>query len=297
MLQLRTILRVVRPALLPTVWSNCLAGWWLGGAGHLTHLPPLFLGATLLYLGGAFLNDAFDADYDRQNDPSRPIPSGAASELKFWRVGVGFLVAGALFLLGGGFVSGLLGLVLVCLVILYSAVQRIVPVGPFLHAMLRLGLYLLGASMAERGLSGWSIWCGTAAGIYVIGLECFARTWQKPGPRRYWPLLLLTVPVALALVMDVGAYRETGLLLSAVLILWSLRSLRQTLWSLEPILPSTVSGLVAGLVFVDWLATCPANFVSHINHASQQVSVAFLVLFGLTLLLQKPGSWARERRG
>jgi hypothetical protein len=45
--------------------------------------------------------------------------------------------------------------------------------------------------------------------------------------------------------------------------------------------------LQAGIVFVDWLATCPANFVDRSNTVSRDISIAFLVLFGLTLLAQK----------
>lgn len=74
-----TLLTLGRVANLPTVWSNCLAGWWLGGHENLGHLPLLFIGATLLYMGGAFLNDAFDAEYDRQHRRARPIPSGVIS--------------------------------------------------------------------------------------------------------------------------------------------------------------------------------------------------------------------------
>ncbi|HEY5909647.1 MAG TPA: UbiA family prenyltransferase [Verrucomicrobiae bacterium] len=283
----RAILVVGRLELLPTIWSNCLAGWWLGGAGHPAQLPLLFLGATLLYFGGVFLNDAFDADFDRQHHPSRPVPTGSISEETFWRIGVGLLVSGTLLLLVAGFASGALGLALVCVIVLYNAVHRVFPVAPVLQGTCRFLLYVLGASIAERGVSGWSIWCGLAVGAYVTGLGYFSGCLADTAKRRDWSLLLLVVPVGLALVMDVGRYRESGLLLSAVLILWIVRCLRQTFWSLEPSVKKTVAGLAAGIVFVDWLATCPANFVHQSNRAAQEISVAFLALFGLAILLQK----------
>src|SRR5256885_13326506 len=71
---LRTLLILGRISNLPTVWSNCLAGWWLGGGGNSHKLPWLFCGVTLLYIGGMFLNDAFDADFDRAHRQGRPIP-------------------------------------------------------------------------------------------------------------------------------------------------------------------------------------------------------------------------------
>src|SRR5919106_1715629 len=85
---LRTLLVLGRASNLPTVWSNCLAGWALAGGLPLTgdfrqmidepvRFLILCLGASLLYIGGMYLNDAFDADFDRQHRRERPIPSGA----------------------------------------------------------------------------------------------------------------------------------------------------------------------------------------------------------------------------
>src|SRR5262245_63623198 len=83
--QLRTLLILGRVSNLPTVWSNCLAGWILGGGGELFKLPlpdlirlaVLTAGATFLYVAGMYLNDAFDEQFDSQHRPERPIPSGA----------------------------------------------------------------------------------------------------------------------------------------------------------------------------------------------------------------------------
>ena len=76
---LRTLLVLGRTSNLPTVWSNCLAAWWLGGGVQLGALAGVLLGTTLLYLGGMYLNDAFDAGFDAQYRRERPIPSGAIS--------------------------------------------------------------------------------------------------------------------------------------------------------------------------------------------------------------------------
>jgi hypothetical protein len=68
----RTLLVLGRVSNLPTVWSNCLAGWWLGGGGNFWKLPFLLLGVSALYTGGMFLNDAFDAEFDRQRRAGTP---------------------------------------------------------------------------------------------------------------------------------------------------------------------------------------------------------------------------------
>src|SRR5437868_13702822 len=76
---LRTLLVLGRASNLPTVWSNCLAGWLISGGGSLSSLILLSVGASCLYIGGMYLNDAFDVEFDTLNRKERPIPSGAIS--------------------------------------------------------------------------------------------------------------------------------------------------------------------------------------------------------------------------
>ena len=54
----RTLLVLGRASNLPTVWSNCFAGWLLGGGGSWIKLAVLTVGGSLAYIGGMFLNDA-----------------------------------------------------------------------------------------------------------------------------------------------------------------------------------------------------------------------------------------------
>ncbi len=276
----RTILALTRPARLPTVWSNCLAGWWLGGDRDWEGLPLLLAAASFLFFGGAFLNDAFDADFDREHRPYRPIPAGAVAAQTVWRWGLAWLSLGALLLLWLSKLTGALGLVLVLLIVLYTAAHRQTSLAPMLKGLCRCVLYLLGASISARGITGWPIWCGLALAIYVSGVGRLALWEEQPKEARYWPLLLLVVPIALALLMDitVDLYREHALLVSAVLVLWVIRSLRYTFFSPEPNLRQTLPGLLAGIVFVDWLA---------VADAPRQVSFIFLGFFAATVLLQK----------
>jgi hypothetical protein len=113
---------------------------------------------------------------------------------------------------------------------------------------------------------------------YVIGLSCLARGESTGGPAPYWPLVLLAAPVPLALIMNTGIYREPGILLSLILVLWTIRSLRPALWSKERNVGAAVANLLAGIVFVDLLA---------IADASREFALVFFLLFGLALLLQR----------
>lgn len=288
MTSLRAILSLCRPTRLPTVWSNCLAGWWLGGGGNAEHLPFLFGGATLLYLGAVFLNDAFDAEYDSQHRRARPIPAGAIMQNTVWRWGLSWLVGGALLLLWPGQVTGEAGLLLAFLIILYNTVHRLVTFSPVLKAAGRFLFYLLGASTGGHGITGGALWCGLALGVYVAGVGYVARWEETPRQARAWPTVLLASPILLALLMNADRYREPALLLSAVLLLWGLRALRQTFWSPERNVRRTVGDLVAGIVIVDWLATCPVAAVTDFsNHAPRGLSFAFIGLLLSTLVLQK----------
>jgi hypothetical protein len=82
----------------------------------------------------------------------------------------------------------------------------------------------------------------------------------------------------LALLLNGDGTRGDALLVAAILLLWALRSLRQSLWTSEPNLGRTVGSLLAGIVFVDWLA---------VANAPRPVGLLFLALFGTALLGQR----------
>ena len=81
---LRAILILGRVSNLPTVWSNVVVGWLIGGGLFGWPILWIVVGVSLLYWGGMTLNDAFDAKWDRENAPERPIPSGAISRPATW---------------------------------------------------------------------------------------------------------------------------------------------------------------------------------------------------------------------
>jgi hypothetical protein len=274
----RNFLILSRVAGLPTIWSNCLAGWWLGGHSEPDRLPFLFAGATLLYIGASFLNDAFDAESDQEDHPARPIPSGVVPWKKVWQWGLTWLALGVLVLLGVDTATAALGLGLVACIILYNTVHKALAFSPVLYGLCRFFLYLMGASASLRGVTGWSIWCGLALAAYVGGVGCFMRWDRKHASIQRWPALLLAVPILLALIMDADVFRQAGLLLSAVLALWVLLTFRQTWWTAERDLKLTVARLQSGIVLVDWLACADGP---------RELSLIFLGLFGATLLLQR----------
>jgi hypothetical protein len=278
MSRLRTLLVFGRASNLPTIWSNCLAGWWLGGHGNTGKLPFLFAGVTLLYFGGMYLNDAVDVNFDRQHRKQRPIPSGAISEGAVWKLGLLWLALGLACLFRVGSTTGQLGVILVVCILLYDIVHKVITFSPLLMGACRLFAYIVAASIGAGGVTGWAIWCGLALALYIIGLSFLARRESARGPIQYWPIPFLAAPMVLAYFMNAGDYRKSAALLCLVLGLWILRSLRAVLWSMDRQIGRTVSGLLAGIVFVDWLA---------VADAPRELGAVFVALFGLALLFQR----------
>src|SRR5204863_4939889 len=134
-----------------------------------------------------FLNDAFDADFDRQFRPERPIPSGAISEKEVWRWGINLLALGTLFLIFGTSPSTIiLTLLLVGCIVLYDSVHKFFMLAPVLMAACRFLLYILAASAAKNGVTGLAVWSAIALACYVVGLSYLARKESRAAALRFW---------------------------------------------------------------------------------------------------------------
>jgi 4-hydroxybenzoate polyprenyltransferase len=280
----RTLLILGRASNLPTVWSNCLAGWWLSGGGNYWKLLLLLFGISALYIGGMFLNDAFDVDFDRQRRPSRPIPSGTITEEWVWIYGWILLALGILLLIFCGKVTGMLAVILAICIVIYDAAHKVITASPWLMGLCRFWVYVIAGTIGQYGLSGWSIWGGAALAFYIVGLSYVARRESFRGPIPFWPLLFLAVPIGLAMLMDPGHWRKPAIWMSAVLVVWIIRCVRTVFFGGEIMVVRIVSGLLAGIVLVDWLAVAPQCPIV--------LDVIFALLFAATLASQRfiPGT-------
>lgn len=275
---LRTLLVLGRVSNLPTVWSNCLAGWWLTGGGGLKSLGLLLGGATFLYIGGMYLNDAFDAQFDQQHRPERPVPSRAIRVESVWALGFSWLGLGlgCLFLFGQTTI--ICALLLVVAILVYDAIHKIFAFSPLLMGACRFLLILLAASIGRDGITGLSIWAGLVMAGYIIGLSYLARTESTLVALRYWPCLLLVAPLVLAFIVNRGEYQLRSLLLSGAITIWILRSLRFAFWANQRNIGRCVSGLLAGIPLVDLLS---------IGLGSPLAALLFVGLLLLALLFQR----------
>lgn len=280
--ELQAWLVLSRVAGLPTVWSNCLAAWVLSGGGSATRMVGLTLGASLLYVGAAWLNDFFDVEFDRQRRLARPLVSGWIAHDAVGKLGALWLVVGAVLLVVSG--AHLVPVFLVLtLAMLYDRFHNVTKLSPVLLGLCRFFLYVAVASAAPRGVTGFLLWCGIALGAYVGATGHVAQNSAARDLIQRWPLFLLGAPVVLALLANRGEYQQPAIWLSFVLALWVLPCLRHALRGENSNRKLTVSGLTAGIVLVDLLAT---------GGESPTTIVIFGLLFVLCLALQRyaPGT-------
>jgi hypothetical protein len=276
--RLRTLLILGRVSNLPTVWSNCFVGWWLGGGQNLAKLPGLFAGATFLYIGGMFLNDAFDAEFDHAHRKDRPIPAGKISRKTVTQFGIAWLVSGFVISMLLGKVTAILAGILVLLIVIYDAIHKSTDAAPVLMGACRLALYLVAASCGVDGVTGFSVWCGIAMMAYIVGLSFVARAEAIPGALKFWPIILLVVPIIAALLMNAEGFLKNAIVLSAILGLWMLSSLRFIFFEAQRNIGKAVTRLLAGIILVDMLAV-PDFLFAYIW--------IFPILFALALIFQR----------
>ena len=275
--KLRTFLVLGRVPNLPTVWSDCLAAWWLGGGGKAWTLVCVSISMSFIYEGGMFLNDAFDATFDRNHRRTRPIPSGAIKETEVWQWGFLWLILGVAGVAWLGTTTLVLALLLGLCVVAYDAIHKWTPLAPLLMGACRLGVYFVAASSASNGVTGEVIWKGLALAAYVAGLSWLARKESARAEINYLPCILLAAPI-LSLDAPMTApgpgpgccirwYRQVG------------RFGRSAgAWAGVRDVGFTVSRLLAGIVLVDLLA---------VAGMSGLWAGLFVFWFALALLLQR----------
>jgi 4-hydroxybenzoate polyprenyltransferase len=175
---LRTALSLGRVSNLPTVWTNVAAGLVLGGgAPTVAVIVPVALAASLLYVAGMFLNDAFDRTWDAQNRPERPIPAGEVTARTVFIAGFGLMALGLAILWGGpgGDRAILPGLALAALIVLYDASHKRNPLAPAVMGLCRVAVYVVGARAGSVGFAP-PLFVGMAFLFsYLVALTLVAR--------------------------------------------------------------------------------------------------------------------------
>lgn len=276
-------LRLARVSNLPTVWTNALAGGVLGAAAA-RDAAPLWTAASILlaglalslfYVGGMWLNDAFDADADAFEREDRPIPSGAIERQTVF-VGGGLLIAGGILLtipLGGG--AFFVGIALAATIVAYDWLHRQTPFAPLLVGLARFLSYALAATAAGR-FAGVAVVGAIGLFAYVVGLAYAARQEEIDRLERAWPLAILAVPL---LASGVGALPGwLSLLLWLGLAGWTAYGLRLLLRRESGDVRRAVVTLTAGIALYDAVLIASTD--------APALALLALAAFGATLALR-----------
>ena len=278
---LRTLLVLGRVSNLPTVWSNLITGWIMAWVIDLKALALLLVGGSLLYIGGMFLNDFCDADFDARYCPERPIPAGKISRRAVGVLAVLWFTAGLACLIPFGWLTARIALLLLAAIVLYDFRHKNVSWAPLAMGTCRFLLYPMAISTVGTEVA-YSFFWGAVLGFYVAGISYFARGESRAEKPIRWALLLLLLPVAVPLGLSVLDPPPPAIFMRYSLSF--LLFLSWIAWLLIPLWRKTnrsigrvVSGLLAGIVLVDVIALAPLA----------EPAIALFPLFILALLLQR----------
>lgn len=173
----RTALKLGRVSNLPTVWTNVTAG----AALATLEIPwkavlPVAFAASLLYVAGMYLNDAFDARWDAEHRPERPIPAGEVSARLVLQAGFAMMAAAlAVLAVAVGAPALVAGIVLAGLIVLYDVSHKNNPAAPALMGLCRVAVYFVAASAAGHAFAPPVIAGAIFMFCYLVLLSTIAR--------------------------------------------------------------------------------------------------------------------------
>ncbi len=285
----RTALELGRVSNLPTVWTNVLAGLALAGA---MTLPPyifiaLMISMSLYYVGGMYLNDAFDAKHDAKERPDRPIPSGRVSAGKVFVIGFAMLGAGLATLPAATLMAGksgqelvfgvAAGLALAVAIVFYNWRHKGRWYSPAVMGMCRALIYVSVAFVAGIGFSQDILFFSLLLLLYVAGLTVIASREAGSKSTPTWPWILVFSPTIPFL--ETAMKGVLGTILLALFYSICLYALYQAKRSAGRNIKKAVMALIAGIAIFDAL-------ICNLFHCPV-IAVIAVGGFALTLLLQR----------
>jgi 4-hydroxybenzoate polyprenyltransferase len=285
-MKLSVALRLGRVSNLPTVWSNVLTGVALAGSATAdSRLVILVLCLSLFYVGGMFLNDAFDHAFDAKARPERPIPSGQVSAAQVHATGFGMMAVGLVLLAWVGYGYAPLtqwrpvaaGLALAAAIVFYNWHHKDNPLSPLVMGVCRMLVYLTAAVAVAAVIPRPVCVAAVVLLCYLIGLTYAAKQEHLGRIDSFWPLAFLAVPLVYG-IHDAPAQPSVvvPLLLLAAWTLYALWLLRRR----GPgDVPRAVVSLIAGISLLDAMLLSGAGHMLFAGFA--------IAAFVVTLALQR----------
>jgi 4-hydroxybenzoate polyprenyltransferase len=211
-----------------------------------------------------FLNDAFDASYDRGVRPERPIPSGEIGVRRVFAIGFGLLLAGEALLALPSVLAGRVpdletmawGVVLAAGIVYYDFRHKRDPASPVVMALCRAAVYFIAAAAVSTALDGR---VAAGAGImasYLVGLTYVAKQENLSEVRNLWPLAFLAAPAIVA--PRLASASDPARLLYLVFWTWCIYAVWHLVRQPRDI-PRAVVSLIAGIALVDGVLMASAG--------------------------------------
>ncbi|MES2657743.1 MAG: UbiA family prenyltransferase [Verrucomicrobiota bacterium] len=302
--KLHALLSTARVANIPSVVSNVWVGVVLGTI-RITYsedLPPsapwmlalsLAVAGVLLYVGGNFFNDWMDRGWDAQHRPERALPRGLFPPDFYLILSICLMSAGVGLAWAANFRSGMVAGAIVFWIVVYTVWHKrtawaVIPMG-----MCRALLPVMGFLALHPYVDMiWPVAC--ALFCYIMGLSLSARyESMKEPPKRVAVMargLLLLAVVTVAVGNKFFAFDRLPSIWGAFPYLaWTGFCLR--FWR-KPV-PKLVSGLLAGIPFVDWMVLLPVamTFMNDPREGAWPLALACFIVppvaFISALLLQR----------
>ena len=284
-MQLKTLFELGRISNLPTVWSNVLAGVVIaGGTIGLQSTSILIASLSLFYIGGMFLNDAFDTKFDIIERPERPIPSKKITQKMVFVIGFILLILGIFLLYIEAFTTNVfnlnlilfLGMLLSAFIIIYNKYHKNNPYSPLIMGFCRISIYFI---VSAFFLSYFNIHIFVASFFllsYLIGLTYLAKQENIGYLKNQWPLLFLIAPIiyGYTLIENYFSYIALGFFVLNIFV-----ALYFTFNKKIRNIKKSVTLLISGICIYD------AVLIAH--HGEVNLAILSLSFFVLTLFFQK----------
>ena len=236
---------------LSTVWSNGLCAWILGGSGNLNTFLGLAGGLSLLYIGGMYLNDYFDVEFDKQFRPERPIPSGNISRSTVLTASLLLFTLGLVLIAWMEIRSLWYAVALLAIIVLYDWVHKHTAFGVPLMAACRTGVYLTVGAATTLGVTP-SIWGGGGLiFFYVLGITALARTESTALKTSAAGYSFLVVPMIGILFLAGPPYEKLFPISFCLLALWISITFSRARSSGKLVIGKTIGPLLAGICLID----------------------------------------------
>jgi 4-hydroxybenzoate polyprenyltransferase len=228
------------------VTSNVLAAIALAGGRPSTWTIVVVCTAlSLMYVAGMWLNDAFDRDLDRADNPKRPIPAGEVGAATVFDAGFAMLLAGLALVVATALATGagakpiLAAVALASLIVFYNANHRRNPLSPVLLGLCRAAVYTT-AALLVRDRIGLDVLIGAALMVsYLVGMTYAGNVASA------LPLAFLGVPFLVAFPGEVQA-----IAIYIVFASWVVRAVKSIR---DGDVATGISGLIAGIPLLDTL--------------------------------------------